>query len=49
MMPDHEKNALINMLQEAIGREIHLRAALGEACARIAALEEAAKKTASPD
>jgi hypothetical protein len=29
--PDHEKNALVNMIQEAMGREIHLRAALSRA------------------
>jgi hypothetical protein len=37
--PDHEKAALAQMIMEAQGRELQLRAALGRAQQRITALE----------
>jgi hypothetical protein len=37
--PDHEKTALVQMIMEAQGRELQLRAALGRAQQRITALE----------
>ena len=43
-MLDHEKNALVQMIQEALGREIQLRASLSKAQMELAEAQAEIKR-----